>query len=138
MLAVIAVNAGMVWAAMHTFPGQAGSDGFDLSNRYDRVIDRVQQQARWAGTCRRPPIRNGTRCCCCTPARVRLWPAQCCMPPRNVRWGRKHATPLTFHEVAPGRYVADAELDARGQWDVLLSATAQGHTYTTTRRILVR
>ena len=45
MSVVIAVNAGMIYAALHTFPGNAGSDGFDLSNHYDRVLDRVARQA---------------------------------------------------------------------------------------------
>ena len=41
MSVVIAVNIGMAYTALHTFPGIAGSDGFDLSNHYDKVIDRV-------------------------------------------------------------------------------------------------
>lgn len=138
MLAVIAVNAGMMWAAMHTFPGQAGSDGFDLSNRYDRVIDRVQQQAAlgWsvqaAADAERHPVlllRAGSG--------AQLTGAVLhATAERPV--GPEHATALAFRETAPGRYVATAALDERGQWDVLLSASAQGHTYTTTRRILVQ
>ena len=41
---VVAVNVAMVSFALHTFPGQAGSDGFDLSNHYDEVLARVQQE----------------------------------------------------------------------------------------------
>src|ERR1039457_524351 len=44
LLVVIIVNGGMMWAALSTFPGAAGSDGFDLSNNYDKVLDRVAQQ----------------------------------------------------------------------------------------------
>ena len=38
LLVVVAVNGGMVWAALRTFPGVAGTDGFDLSNHYNRVL----------------------------------------------------------------------------------------------------
>ena len=34
------VNAGMVYAALHSFPGKAGDEGFDLSNHYDAVLER--------------------------------------------------------------------------------------------------
>lgn len=138
MLVVIAVNVGMVYAAMHTFPGPAASDGFDLSNRYNRVIDRVQQQAAlgWsvqatADAERHPVLSFRDRAGAPLTGAVLRATAE-----RPV--GPEHATTLTFHEAAPGRYVASVALDERGQWDVLLSATAQGHRYTTTRRILVR
>lgn len=45
---------------------------------------------------------------------------------------------LTFHEVAAGHYVADIALPLAGQWELLLSASAQGHDIATTRRIIVR
>jgi nitrogen fixation protein FixH len=46
-------------------------------------------------------------------------------------------TALTFQEVAPGRYTASASLPLKGQWDIMLTATAAGHDITTTRRIVV-
>ncbi len=45
MSVVIAVNCFMAWSALHTFPGNAGSDGFDLSNRYNAIIQRMKQEA---------------------------------------------------------------------------------------------
>ena len=42
---VVGVNGYMVYDAYHTFPGAAGSDGFDLSNEYDRVLATARQQA---------------------------------------------------------------------------------------------
>ncbi len=45
MGAVVAVNFFMAYSALHTFPGSAGSDGFDLSNHYDAIIERVRQEA---------------------------------------------------------------------------------------------
>ena len=37
--------SGMVYAALHSFPGKAGDEGFDLSNHYNAVLDRVQREA---------------------------------------------------------------------------------------------
>ena len=46
MALVVAVNAGMVYAALHSFPGAAeGDEGFALSNHYDVVLERAQREA---------------------------------------------------------------------------------------------
>ncbi len=137
MLLVIAVNVGMVVAALDTFPGKAGSDGFDLSNRYNQVIERVQQQAALGWTVQAET--DGSR-------PVLLLTDQAGKPLRQAvirataerPLGATDSTALTFLETQPGRYVADVALAERGQWDLMLSARAMGHELTTTRRILVR
>ena len=45
LLGVVAVNGVMVYDAVSTFPGEAGQDGFDLSNAYDRVLAIAAEQA---------------------------------------------------------------------------------------------
>jgi nitrogen fixation protein FixH len=45
MAAVFAINGYMVYDALRTFPGAAGTDGFDLSNDYRHVLAVSQQQA---------------------------------------------------------------------------------------------
>ena len=45
MLLVIAVNAGMAWSALHTFPGTAVEDAFDHSNDYDKVLNAAAREA---------------------------------------------------------------------------------------------
>ena len=42
---VFAVNGYFIYAAVNTFPGAAGTDGFDLSNGYDQVLATAAQQA---------------------------------------------------------------------------------------------
>ena len=42
---MVLVNAGLVYAALHSFPGKAGDEGFDLSNHYDVVLERGQREA---------------------------------------------------------------------------------------------
>jgi nitrogen fixation protein FixH len=135
---VIAVNVGMVYAAMHTFPGQAGGNGFDLSNRYDQVIARVQRQAALGWSVRvetdaqRHPVLllRGPDGAPLTGAAVQATAER--------PLGPQHSTALAFRETARGRYVADGVLAEPGQWDLLLSASAQGHDFTTTRRIVTR
>ena len=52
--------------------------------------------------------------------------------------GPEHQTVLLFHEIAPGRYVANTSLDEPGQWELLLSARAQGRRFVTSQRILTQ
>ena len=42
---MVLVNAGLVYAALYSFPGKAGDEGFDLSNHYDAVLERGQREA---------------------------------------------------------------------------------------------
>ena len=55
------VNAGMVYAALHSFPGEAGDEGFALSNHYDAVLEREQREAALGWTVRRGPTRRARR-----------------------------------------------------------------------------
>lgn len=138
MSVVIVVNIGMVYSALHTFPGQAGSDGFDLSNRYDAVVDRMHQQAAIGWTLRadtdafgHPVLRlSQSSGAPLTGAQVQA------VAERPL--GATRSTRLAFREEAPGRYVGDAALAMPGQWDLMLTASSQGHDLTTTRRIIVR
>lgn len=135
---VIAVNIFMAYTAIHTFPGKAGGDGFDLSNRYNAVIDHAKAQAAlgWAiaasANGERQPVvaladAQGKPI---TGARV----AGSAMRPL----GLDDKTVMAFHEVAPGRYVGEAPLVMIGQWELLLTASAQGHDVSAARRIVVR
>jgi nitrogen fixation protein FixH len=138
MSVVIVVNFGMAYTALHTFPGVAGNDGFDLSNEYDTVINRVERQAAlgWlanAGADRagRPLIvltdRDGVPL---TGARVEATAERPLGEPRT--------THVRFQEIVPGQYRGDSALPEKGQWDLEFSATAGGHDFNATRRIVAR
>lgn len=138
MLVVMSVNGGMIYAAIGSFPGKAGADGFDLSNHYNTVLDaRAQQNALgWslqadADANRRPVLvltdPTGAPLADATVTAVAERPV-----------GAAHTTRLAFQQVAPGRYLADVPLVAPGQWDLHLAAHAVGHDVAVTRRILVR
>jgi nitrogen fixation protein FixH len=134
---VVVVNAGMMWAALGTFPGAAGGDGFDLSNHYDRVLDVAAHEAAlgWkldasVDPAGQPSItlidRSGAPL---NGARVSATAERPLGPPTT--------TALTF-QAAAGRYVTAQRLPEKGQWDLLVTATQDGRTYTTTRRVIVR
>ena len=138
MTVVIAVNVYMVYSALHTFPGQAGRDGFDLSNRYDTVIDRVKQQAALGWTVRAAVDGAGHPVLVLTDAKgAPLTDAKIdAVAERPL--GDSQTTRVAFRAVGSGRYAGDVVLPAPGQWDLMLTASAEGHDVTTTRRIIVR
>ncbi len=137
MSVVVAVNIAMVSFALHTFPGQAGSDGFDLSNHYDQVLQRLRQEAALGWNVRLLPGDAGRPVLVLTDrsgaplrdAQVQATAERPLGPPQT--------THLVFHDEGTGRYVADAALTMPGQWELQLSASAQGHTIAATRRVVV-
>lgn len=137
MSVVVAVNTGMVYFALHTFPGQVGSDGFDLSNHYDQVLESAQRQAALGWDLRTAPVEAGRAVLTLTdrsgePLRGAHIEAVAERP-----LGAAETTHLAFHDAGAGRYVADAALTIPGQWELQVSASAQGHAIATTRRIVV-
>jgi nitrogen fixation protein FixH len=134
---VFAVNGYMVYDAYHTFPGAAGSDGFDLSNEYDRVLATVKQQAAlgWqveanVDATRYPVLRLTDR----TGAPLATTAIEA-HAERPV--GPTDTTPLLFQPIGDSRFQADKTLYS-GQWDIMLTLRADGHVYSTTRRVVVK
>ena len=134
---VVLVNAGMVYAALHSFPGKAGDEDFALSNRYDAVLDREQREVSlgWTVSARTdvtgvPEIRLADRDG--SPLRGAAVAATAERP-----LGAPERRVLVFHEADHGRYVADASLPEPGQWELTLSASFGGHDIAATRRVIV-
>jgi nitrogen fixation protein FixH len=135
---VVAVNAGLIYAALASFPGKAGDDGFDLSNHYNAVLDHAQRAAElgWKVLARvdgtgRPEVtltdRNGSPLAGASVAASAERPL-----------GDPGTQRVMFHETADGHYAADTALTARGQWELTVSALAGGHAMAVTRRIIVQ
>jgi len=138
MTVVIVVNVYMVYSALHTFPGQAGRDGFDLSNRYDAVIDRVQQQDALGWKVRAEADGAGHPVLVLTDAQGAPLKGAKVDATAERPLGDTLTTHVAFREAGPGHYAGDVVLPLPGQWDIMLTATAAGHDVTTTRRIIVR
>ncbi|HET7879927.1 MAG TPA: FixH family protein [Acetobacteraceae bacterium] len=133
---VVVVNAGMVYAALHSFPGKAGDEGFALSNHYDAVLEREQRanalgwtvaaQIDAAGL---PEVRlsgaDGA------PLRGAVVSASA---ERPLGASATHA--LQFRETDAGRYIADTALPSAGQWDLTISVSRDGDDVGATRRLI--
>ncbi len=137
LVLVAIVNSGMVYAALHTNPGAAGVDGFDLSNRYDTVIARSEVQSRlgWhveasAGSDRHPFLRlTGAGGKPLEHVQVSAQAERPVGPPRT--------TALTLEAAPDGRLVAREALFS-GQWVVGITVSRDGQVLTATERLVVR
>ncbi len=132
-----AVNAYMVYTAVRSFPGTAGTDGFDLSNGYGRVLHAAAQQVALGWRIEssldqnRHPILH-----LIDQAGVPLAPdALEAHAERPV--GPMEMTPLDFQSVGAGRFQSEQTLFS-GQWDLMVTVHAGGQTTSTTRRVIVR
>jgi nitrogen fixation protein FixH len=138
MSVVVVVNAGMIYAALASFPGKAGNEGFELSNQYDAVLDHAQRMAELGWTMRAQADAAGTPEVTLTDRDGAPLTGATVAAAAERPLGDPATRRLAFHEGTAGRYVADAALPLPGQWDLTLSASADGHTMAATRRIVVR
>ena len=137
MAAVFAMNGWMVYNALHTFPGQAGQDGFDLSNEYKRVLATAQQQAALGWQIAAETTEAGLPVLQLTDAKGGALAATAIEAQAERPVGPPETTALSFRSMANGQYRADKVL-APGQWDIMLTIRADGRRYSATRRVFVK
>ena len=138
MTVVVAVNFGMAYTALHTFPGIPGGDGFDLSNHYNGVLERVRREAALGWTARAEADPAGHPVVLLTDRSGAALSGAGIEAIAERPLGDPRTRDVRFSEVAPGRYLGAGVLDEKGQWELRLSATAGGHEFIATRRIVVR
>lgn len=135
---VVTVNGAMAWMALHTFPGIAGRDGFDLSNNYDRVLDVAARQAALGWKLDAGADAAGHASLTLTDrAGAPLDGARIDASAERPLGAPMH-TALAFRALGAGRYVAADALPEKGQWDLSVSATVNGRAISVTRRVIVR
>ena len=136
MLGVVAVNGSMIYAALHSFPGAAGEDGFDLSNNYDRVLAASARQAALGWRVRagldavHHPILE------VAVARGHALAATSVQASAERPVGPAETTKLSFHMLGQGRLAAGEPLPS-GQWTLYVQVVSQGQTFSTTQRLIV-
>jgi nitrogen fixation protein FixH len=134
---VVLINTGMIYAALHTFPGNSADDGFDASNRYDRVLDAAAQKAAlgWSVDAKAEGNRAAVHVVgkdgqAMPNARVTATARRPLGPPM--------ATELTFDEQPNSIWRAESALPQPGQWDLTIKVVNSADAMTFTRRILVK
>jgi nitrogen fixation protein FixH len=137
MALVFAVNGYFIYAAIDTFPGAAGTDGFDLSNGYDKVMATAAKQAALGWKVESAideahhPVLSLTDKAGAPLSGITI-DAHAERP-----LGPPETTALNFRPLVPATYLADATL-APGQWDILMTVTSGQSRYTATRRLVVK
>lgn len=133
----VAVNATMVWSAVATFPGKAGRDGFELSNRYNAVLDQEARQAKLGWSVRAEADAKGRPVLTVTDASGQPFGAARVEAIASRPLGAEQTTPLVFVDHGGGRFVADQALGLSGQWDLTITTATGGRGITVTRRVHV-
>ena len=137
MLVVIIVNVGMAWSAYSTFPGKPASNGFSESNKYNRIMEKADQEA--AHGWKLDANTEGGQAILRLGGRDGAGLSGAQVAARAVRpLGDEQATALAFKEVAPGIYRATTKLPDRGQWDLMVEIVQDSNALHATRRVLVR
>ena len=137
MFLVFAVNAGMVWTALTTFPGAASENGFDESNVYNAVMaDAARQKALgWRIT---TAMRDGRAEITLRDRDGHGLSGANITAEAHRPLGPKNTTPLSFLPAGEGVYLARMALALSGQWDVALSIARGDQTVRLTRRLLAQ
>ena len=134
---VAVVNAYMAYAAVKTFPGEAGTDGFDLSNSYNRVLASEQRQSA-LGWHVETGIDSGRHPLLLVVDRDgKPLPGAAVAVAAERPLGPVDHTVLALHDVGGGRLQSDTTLFS-GQWDLLVTVHSGDKVYSTTRRLVVR
>src|SRR5271166_6458543 len=127
MLVVFAVNGGMIYAALHTFPGEAGEDGFDLSNSYNKVLSGVARQAALGWRVSTEADADAHPVLVLTDRGGLALEGAAVDAVAERPLGPLEKTKLTLLPSGNGRYVARETL-APGQWSLLLDVERDGET----------
>lgn len=137
LVVVAAVNGGMVYLAVHSFPGAVGGNAFDVSNGYDEILRNAERQARlgWSASLEAQGLRPALRLA--GPDGAALAGARIVGAARRPV-GPEQRAALAFSATADGAYIADAPLPAGGQWDVSLVVEQGGQQLRLTRRLALR
>ena len=137
LAAVVIVNAGMIYYALHTFPGDTVRGGFEASNAYEQVIDRATDQAALGWTI--DARTEGGRVVLHAVGRDGQALPNAMISATAIRpLGPKMETQLMFDAEPGATWRAETALPQAGQWDVQVQIAANGSQFVTTRRVLVK
>jgi len=134
---MVAVDGGLGYIAINSFPGKAATDVFDHSNSYDEVLAVAEREAKLGWTMK-PAVQDATPVLDLTDRDgVPLQGAKITAVAERPL-GAPFTTTLKFDEGPAGHYVSDSKLVLPGQWDLKLEVLASKDGLHATRRVLVK
>ncbi len=136
LLAVVIVDGGMIFAAVHSFPGAADDHAFDTGNKYNEILENVARQAKLGWQLNVKVVSRDVEVTL-TDRDGALLPGAAIEAVATHPVGPAQPTSLAF---APegASYVARSALPTPGQWDLGLTASVGEVTYRATRRVVVQ
>lgn len=143
MLVVVAVNATLVYFAMHSWGGLVTDHAFERGVAYNRLIAEAaaEEALGWKADVAYQPAGGGEGAAVIVSLRTTDG-----KPMDHAAVALEAARPveaetpvsLGLRNVGNGRYIADAASLRAGQWDVRMTVANDGHEAHSTHRILVR
>ena len=131
-VAIMAVNAVMVWYALKSFPGMVSADAYREGLAYNRTIEarEAQRALGWQVavdvSARAGMHRIEARFADRTGTALRGLDVTARIV-RPVARGADRA--IVLRETSPGEYIADADLPTRGHWHLELEAHGGSQTW---------
>jgi len=134
MTLVVAVNGGLIYAALSTFTGTTTGHSYDQGRAYNHVIAEARRQAAlgWAA---RVALAESRLSVVVIDRDGLPVPGHLDGLMQRPLDGR--TVPLSFAARAAGRWSADVSLPARGQWEARLTLTdTAGHRLDIRERVI--
>lgn len=123
MLLVVAVNAGLVLAALSTFAGTTTTGAYDRGRAYNAVLAEAERQTALGWAARVTLAGSRLDVTVADPDGI---PVSGQLQGILLRPLQGTTVPLHLAERAPGRWVAVPEHLAAGQWEARLTLTGPG------------
>lgn len=136
LLTVVAVDAGMIFTAVHSFPGAADDHAFDTGNKYNEILENVARQAKLGWQLDVKVVSNDIEVTL-TDQNGALLSGAAVEAIATHPVGPAQPTSFAFSPQG-ARYVAKSALPAPGQWDLGLTASVGDIKYRATRRVVVQ
>ena len=132
---VVAVNITLAVLATRSFPGNVGSDGFTLSNRYNEVIQTARHGESLGWKINTDLLDGRPRIVPVNRAGATLAGALVQVVAHRPL-GDETPVEFTLRGDEGGTHVATTALPAPGQWDLTVTVTANGESVTSTHRVV--
>ncbi len=136
LVSVVAVDGGMIWSAVHSFPGSADDHAFDTGNKYNEILENAARQAKLGWKLDVKVVSHDIEVIL-TDQNGEALPGAAVEAVATHPAGPAEPTSFGFSPQGAS-YVARSALPAPGQWDLGLTASIGEIKYRATRRVVIQ